>query len=559
MYATYIKSPACVIVVVMPATEDSATQRARGIAKKYDPTGERTIGVVTKVDRSDNPEDVVRRLQGEGANGLRFKLGAVALRNPKDDKPSERSRLKADSDEAAFFKSNAAFSKLDQGMWGLSTLEAKLGQVQLDRYTKAIPGLRLQISEKLSRCSTELKELPEAPSNPAEAQRLYARFVYGFSDLVNNVADLRYSSLQAFGLASETPAATSAETKPDEDQETPKPTEKSLHFMPRLMELFDKFSEQVRLSGSLILDKRFHDKIKEKHREVRGKSLDDTHLGLVFDGLVRDEVEKLRAPCLSLLRSTHELMRATVGSLVRLHFTSSERLANAVSNTLEGMLLQSKDECKERIDELLEQEGHPLTLNHYYSETLAKLTASPTYNRAWLRELCRTESDLQPAGENMGLSNEDDANADKVLALASNAANVKPVPLMGSNAEEAIIQLQFKLYAYRKVVQKRFVDQVAALLRLKFPLRLAKEGAKVLENNIRLRSEAPQKPASAGAGSAALVAASSAAVATSSGPRPRFDLEDLMAPSASLAAKKKQLETSVQRLSAALQLLDDSV
>ena len=47
-----------------------------------DPKGERTVGVVTKIDRADmNDQSLGNRLLGRGRNAWELKLGAVAMRN----------------------------------------------------------------------------------------------------------------------------------------------------------------------------------------------------------------------------------------------------------------------------------------------------------------------------------------------------------------------------------------------------------------------------------------------------------------------------------------------
>lgn len=584
MYAKHINSPACVIVVVMTATEDSATQLARGIAKEADPAGIRTIGVLTKVDRcTDGMEDVVRRMKGEGANGLRFKLGAVALRNPKDDTPASRTREAADAEEARFFTSHPLLCTLDTELWGLSTLASKLAQVQLERYSASVPGLRLQIEARLAEAEKELKSLPEMPATAGEAQRLYLRRVYGFMGLIGEVKDLRYDQLERLVAPSATAAAAAAAG--DETAgagavgavstlaaaaEASSSADASFHFMPRLMELCEKFRGDVDAVARPLLNSTFHAHVKAKYRERRGKSLDDVHIPAVFDDLLREEVALLKAPVMKLLNGVHTLMRGAAVKLAKLHFRSSERLSNAISSVLEAMLLHSKHECAERLDELLLQEATPFTVNHYYAETLAKLQGDE-YRAAWLSKACREGGIFTEA--HAVDPDDDESVAAWALSLDpedESSAHTPPCPELGSNEQEAIVALQLRLYSYRKVVQKRFVDQVGGLLRLKFPLRLAEEGARILESSIRLSSEAPNTSASS-TGSSAGAGAGSAAAKTSvgggpvTGPlmhagipiRPSFNLEDVMSPSPALRMKRTQLEASVERLTAALKLLDE--
>ena len=50
MVRTYVTPPSSIILAVTPANQDLATSDALNLAKRVDPTGDRTVGVLTKVD-----------------------------------------------------------------------------------------------------------------------------------------------------------------------------------------------------------------------------------------------------------------------------------------------------------------------------------------------------------------------------------------------------------------------------------------------------------------------------------------------------------------------------
>ena len=74
-----LAGPAKVILVVLPATEDFATQEALRIASKLDPTRSRTIGVLTKIDQ-DAAEVHAKIIRAQN-EGFCSKLGFAAV-NP---------------------------------------------------------------------------------------------------------------------------------------------------------------------------------------------------------------------------------------------------------------------------------------------------------------------------------------------------------------------------------------------------------------------------------------------------------------------------------------------
>lgn len=63
---SYIASPETVILNVIPATVDFATCESLTMSRKHDPDGNRTIGVVTKIDRYAFNLDYLRSICLDG-------------------------------------------------------------------------------------------------------------------------------------------------------------------------------------------------------------------------------------------------------------------------------------------------------------------------------------------------------------------------------------------------------------------------------------------------------------------------------------------------------------
>ncbi|XP_057417331.1 phragmoplastin DRP1C [Lotus japonicus] len=64
MVRSYIEKPNCIILAISPANQDIATSDAIKIAREVDPSGERTFGVVTKLDLMDKGTNAVDVLEG---------------------------------------------------------------------------------------------------------------------------------------------------------------------------------------------------------------------------------------------------------------------------------------------------------------------------------------------------------------------------------------------------------------------------------------------------------------------------------------------------------------
>jgi hypothetical protein len=64
MVRSYVEKPNCIILAISPANQDIATSDAIKIAREVDPTGERTFGVLTKLDLMDKGTNALDVLEG---------------------------------------------------------------------------------------------------------------------------------------------------------------------------------------------------------------------------------------------------------------------------------------------------------------------------------------------------------------------------------------------------------------------------------------------------------------------------------------------------------------
>ncbi|XWS22884.1 hypothetical protein CRYUN_Cryun29cG0074300 [Craigia yunnanensis] len=64
MVRSYVEKPNCIILAITPANQDIATSDAIKLAREVDPTGERTFGVLTKLDLMDKGTNAVDVLEG---------------------------------------------------------------------------------------------------------------------------------------------------------------------------------------------------------------------------------------------------------------------------------------------------------------------------------------------------------------------------------------------------------------------------------------------------------------------------------------------------------------
>ncbi len=73
--SSYIENPRTLILCVMAARDDLETDMALELIKRYEPEGDRTIGVITKVDLMNRGADVNHYLEGRISRDLGLKYG----------------------------------------------------------------------------------------------------------------------------------------------------------------------------------------------------------------------------------------------------------------------------------------------------------------------------------------------------------------------------------------------------------------------------------------------------------------------------------------------------
>ena len=76
MCQAYTEPKTAVIMAVIPANADLSTAESLKMARRVDPYGERTIGVLTKVDLMDQGCNIVDIIQG---NVYPLKLGYTGV------------------------------------------------------------------------------------------------------------------------------------------------------------------------------------------------------------------------------------------------------------------------------------------------------------------------------------------------------------------------------------------------------------------------------------------------------------------------------------------------
>ncbi|KAL4383884.1 hypothetical protein GQ457_15G019840 [Hibiscus cannabinus] len=156
MVRSYIEKPNCIILAISPANQDLATSDAIKIAREVDPKGDRTFGVLTKIDLMDQGTDAVDILEGK-AYKLQFPWIGVVNRSQADINKSV-DMIAARRREREYFQNSPEYSHLARRM-GSEHLGKVLSK-HLETVIKSrIPGLQSLINKTILELETELSRL----------------------------------------------------------------------------------------------------------------------------------------------------------------------------------------------------------------------------------------------------------------------------------------------------------------------------------------------------------------------------------------------------------------
>lgn len=167
MVHSYVEKPNCLILAITPANQDIATSDAIKLAREADPTGERTYGVLTKLDLMDKGTNALEVLEGR-AYPLQHPWVGVVNRSQADIHKNV-DMISARQQEHEFFITNPDYRHLASRMG--SKYLAQLLSKHLESVIKArIPGIMSLVSRSIDELEAELDHLGRPVAIDAGAQ-----------------------------------------------------------------------------------------------------------------------------------------------------------------------------------------------------------------------------------------------------------------------------------------------------------------------------------------------------------------------------------------------------
>lgn len=351
MIKSYLQDQRTIILAVIPANQDIATvdilERAQGV----DPSGERTIGVLTKVD-----------LIGEGAedellavvNNVRkpLELGYVMLKNRSQREIIEKvSTGKARELEASFFANHPVFKRVSSKLYGVGQLSKKLTCLLVRRIKQEMAPMKQLVDKQLADVRASLRLLPasySAAETPADRQKLLVTIV---QEYVRHLID----SIRG------------------EYRDRVMVRNADLRMYTIVLGKFEEFQLKIENSVPLFKDEAFVEDLASQIDQLRGRELPGFMSSQAFYMCMSRYVDEWARPTLDLLQTVKATAGDVACKLSEVLLGQYSGLMQALKMATESILDTITEESTKRVDDLLAREKDPFTLNDFLAQWVNKI------------------------------------------------------------------------------------------------------------------------------------------------------------------------------------------
>jgi len=269
----YIAQPNTIILAVVPCNQDIATVDILERASIMDPTGSRTIGVLTK------PDLIGPGSEGEVVSVLKnikkpLKLGYYMLKNTSQKQLNEGiTTHEAWQDEAQFFANHDVFKQYQSmNTFGRDNLVSSLTRLLVERIQLCLPGIQRDLTQILSQTTSELTQLgPDLPTDCIELKAIAVKSISSYCELLRHSSRGEYRD--SLGLLAR---------------------EHSLRLHFRLQQAFQSLQANIAALRPDYSSTASLDRLREDMKAHRGRELPGFVGSQVFASFVVDLVEEWR-------------------------------------------------------------------------------------------------------------------------------------------------------------------------------------------------------------------------------------------------------------------------
>jgi hypothetical protein len=376
MVRLYMANTRSIILAVVSAKNDYANQIVLKLARDVDRKGHRTLGVITKPDMLPAGSESELSFTNLARNqDIEFRLGWHVLRN-RDYDNRDASMAVRDTIEAEFF-SKGIWAAFERSTVGITSLRSRLSRVLLDQIRKELPNLVEEIELSIRETRETLEKLGSRRGTLDEQRSFLLKVSQSFQLLVRAATDGTYVGA-FFG-----------DPKTDEGY--------SRRLRAVIQNLHLDYAEDMRLHGhrrefvdtqqedsraitglfaqpEFVSRERFLEEISEMLERTRGRELPGMYNPLIVGDLFFEQTQPWEKLAERHLKAVWEATRAFLDMVIS--YLTDEDTAEVLLIEVIGPQMDERwAQLETKLRELLlpYQKGHPITYNHYFTETIQNM------------------------------------------------------------------------------------------------------------------------------------------------------------------------------------------
>ncbi|XP_027743199.1 interferon-induced GTP-binding protein Mx-like [Empidonax traillii] len=308
-------------LVVVPCNVDIATTEALKMAQEVDPSGERTLGILTKPDLVDRgtEESIIRIIQNMV---IPLKKGYMIVKcRGQQDIHNKVTLASAIQQERNFFASHRHFSVLmEEGKATIPHLSVKLTNELVKHIIKTLPTLESQIREMLHKTLQDLQRYNRStPKTESEKLIFLTDLIKVFN---HDISRTMRGEEQLFGNE---------------------------------IRLFTKIRREFQTWGVILLEcaekakKSVPSKANKYEDQYRGREFPGFTNYRTFEDIIKEQVLELEEPAVEILKNVIQLVEEKFMDIVNRNFANFHNLSRAAKMRIEDIKEKQAAEAERHV------------------------------------------------------------------------------------------------------------------------------------------------------------------------------------------------------------------
>ena len=366
---SYISNPRSIILAVVSARNDIANQIVLTKARSVDPKGMRTLGLITKPDTLPrNSDSEAEFFDLASNNNIHFRLGWHVVKN-RNYEMRGCSTEERDASERDFL-SQGVWTNLLPGMKGIAALRQRLSRILFLQIKRSLPSLIDDVKRAVQETKVKLEKIGSRRTSAKEQRAFLLKLSQSFQELCKDAAEGKYED-SFFGY-SESAEERIKRLRANIQNENITFTRAMREYGHKRIITEQSSSPQV--SGQVIMTR--SDALQWVQRLLtysRGRELPGSFNPLLVGDLFRDQSSPWEAIARVHIDAVWHSARRFVRVLLK-SLTDSETLSSLFTHCIIPAMTRRLEMATQSLNRLLDDRArHPITYNHYYTETLQNM------------------------------------------------------------------------------------------------------------------------------------------------------------------------------------------